>query len=66
MCSQYNNPAYGLTTGWAELVTCHAVSGPGIVKGLKGVAYEGSGCVLVAEMSSEGSLASGGYTQSKW
>ena len=62
---QYQNKAYHLTSGWAELVTCHAISGPGVIKSLKGVASEGSGCVLVAEMSSEGTLASGSYTQSE-
>ncbi len=36
-----------------------------MIKGLQGVAYKGSGCVLVAEMSSEGSLATDNYTNSK-
>lgn len=48
---------------WAELVTCHALPGPGVIHGLMGVAPTGSGCVLVAEMSTEGSLATGDYTR---
>lgn len=60
---QYQQERYHLTEGWAELVTCHALPGPGCVEGLRGVSPAGSGCVLVAEMSSEGTLASGDYTQ---
>lgn len=62
---QYQQERYHLTSGWAELVTCHALPGPGVVKGLETVAPKGSGCVLVAEMSSEGTLATGDYTRSK-
>ncbi len=54
-----------MTTGWAELVTCHALPGPGLIEGLRGVAPAGSGCVLVAEMSSKGTLATGDYTKGK-
>ena len=61
---QYQQERYQLTSGWAELVTCHALPGPGLVKGLQGVAPGGSGCVLVAEMSSEGTLATEDYTKS--
>ena len=51
-----------MSSGWAQLVTCHALPGPGVVEGLKGVAVPGSGCVLVTQMSSEGNLASQDYT----
>ena len=49
---------------WADLVTAHALPGPGVIKALREVVPEGSGCVLVAEMSSEGNLAISDYVQS--
>ena len=57
---QYHAPFYHMSIGWAELVTCHALPGPGVIEGLKG---EGCGCVLVVEMSSEGNLATAEYTK---
>lgn len=61
---QYTQERYCLTSGWAPLVTCHPLPGPGVIDGIIGVAHTGSGCVLVAEMSSSGSLAVGDYTKS--
>jgi uridine monophosphate synthetase len=58
---QYSSPVLSLPSGWAELVTCHALPGPGVVEGLKEVAVEGSGCVMVVEMSSQGSLTTPDY-----
>jgi orotidine-5'-phosphate decarboxylase len=58
---QYSSPALSLPSGWAGLVTCHALPGPGVVEGLKEVAVEGSGCVVVVEMSSQGSLTTPDY-----
>ena len=52
-----------MSLGWADLVTCHALPGPGVLDALRGVAVAGSGCVLVAEMSSQGTLATGDYTK---
>ena len=52
-----------LSSGWAELVTCHALPGPGVLRGLDGASGSGCGCVIVAEMSSEGTLATGEYTK---
>ena len=63
---QYLNEGYHLTSGWAELVTCHAIPGPGVLKALKEVSSAGDGCVLVAEMSSEDTLATGEYTNRKF
>jgi uridine monophosphate synthetase len=59
---QYSSPALHLSSGWAGLVTSHALPGPGVIDGLKGVATAGSGCVLVVEMSSQDSLTSPEYT----
>ena len=60
---QYKRPDAHMIEGWAELVTCHALPGEGVVRGLMGVAPSGSGCVLVCEMSSKGALTSEEYTK---
>lgn len=43
---------------WADLVTCHVTPGDGVIRGLKCGLPEDlvRGCVLIAEMSSAGSL----------
>ena len=51
---------------WADLVTVHAIPGAGILKALREVCQSRThplGCVLVAEMSSEGNLVTEEYTK---
>lgn len=51
-------------SSWSHIVNAHAVPGPGVVKGLSAVGKPlGRGCLLIAQMSSQGSLATGEYTE---
>ncbi|TDH07102.1 hypothetical protein EPR50_G00120280 [Perca flavescens] len=60
---QYEGGLYQISS-WAHIVNAHGVPGPGVVKGLSAVGKPlGRGCLLIAQMSSRGSLATGEYTK---
>ncbi len=57
--SQYRDGVYRIAS-WSHLVNAHLVPGPGIIDGLKTVgAPLRRGLLLLAEMSSKGTLAAG-------
>ncbi|KAG7464128.1 hypothetical protein MATL_G00184030 [Megalops atlanticus] len=60
---QYEGGLYRIAS-WSHIVNAHAVPGPGVVQGLREVGKPlDRGCLLIAQMSSKGSLATGDYTQ---
>jgi orotidine 5'-phosphate decarboxylase subfamily 1 len=74
VAAQYSGGVYRIAS-WSHIVNAHAIAGPGILAGLKQPVekqlkesnVEGStvaprGLLLIAEMSSSGSLATGSYT----
>ncbi|KAJ8406005.1 hypothetical protein AAFF_G00308930 [Aldrovandia affinis] len=61
---QYEGGQYRISS-WSHIINAHAVPGPGVVKGLSAVGRPlDRGCLLIAQMSSVGSLATGDYTES--
>lgn len=60
---QYGKGIYQIAT-WADLINAHLLPGPGIIEGLKQVGMPlKRGLLLLAEMSSKGTLAKGSYSQ---
>ena len=60
---QYGSGVYRISD-WAHIVNAHSVPGEGVVKGLKEVGMpKGRACLMIAQMSSAGNLATGQYTE---
>lgn len=59
---QYEGGVYQISS-WSHIINAHSVSGPGVVAGLKTVGRSlGHGCLLIAQMSSQGALTTQQYT----
>jgi uridine monophosphate synthetase len=59
---QYSGGVHQIAS-WSHMTNAHIVPGEGVIKGLKKVGLPmGRGCLLLAEMSSQGTLAHGDYT----
>ncbi|KAJ7638957.1 Orotidine 5'-phosphate decarboxylase [Roridomyces roridus] len=60
---QYSSGVHKIAS-WSHITNAHPVPGPSIISGLSSVGLPlGRGLLLLAEMSTKGSLASGSYTE---
>jgi uridine monophosphate synthetase len=60
---QYAGGLYRIAD-WADIISAHTVPGPGVILGLQEVgSAKNRGLLLLAEMSSTGSLSKGSYTE---
>jgi len=60
---QYRYGIYKISS-WADIVNAHTVPGPGIISALQEIGLPlGRGLILLAQMSSKGTLANGEYTR---
>ncbi|KAK2849641.1 hypothetical protein Q7C36_008424 [Tachysurus vachellii] len=60
---QYEGGVYRISS-WSHIINAHSVSGPGVITGLKAVGQSlGHGCLLIAQMSSQGAMTTEQYTQ---
>ena len=60
---QYSSGVYKIAS-WSHITNAHPVPGPSIISGLSSVGLPlGRGLLLLAEMSTKGSLATGSYTE---
>ena len=60
---QYEKGLYHIAE-WADLINAHIVPGPGLIDGLKKIGQPlGRGLILIAEMSSSGTLAKGSFAK---
>lgn len=61
---QFSSGTHHIST-WSDLTNAHPLPGPGIITGLSTIGRPlGRALLLLAEMSSNGNLATGSYTQS--
>lgn len=62
MVLQYSRGVHRIAS-WSHITNAHAVPGPGVITGLASVGLPlGRGLLLLAEMSSQGTLATGTYS----